>query len=750
MFTRTFYLILFWSIWVGVASTQTPFITVTDSKTNSPLSGAHVFISSLQNPETKQYEITDFKGQIKNTIKEKSQIKVSYLGYVSITDTISPGQSFVFSLNEDQKTLNTFIVTSHAVPTRIDESVYQVKVIDRKRIESQGAINLRDLLTNDLNMRLSQDNILGSGIKMQGVGGENIKIMIDGVPVIGRLDGNIDLSQINLNNIERVEIIEGPSSVNYGSNALGGVINLITKKSQNHTLEGNLHGYYETVGNFNADARIGWKHKQHFLQISGGRYFFDGFTTNDSIRRYQTWKPKEQYFADLNYGIGIGTMNLRYQGNFFQEIIQSKGAPESPFYVTAVDQYFRTLRTTHGLFLTGFLKKNHHLDITASYSYYNRRSQNFYKDLVSLEQNLVSENTDVFNLWMSRGIYNYSKPNGRIGIQAGYELNIETAEGIRILDGRQDMGDYALFTSAEIRFLKKKNLVLKPAMRFGYNSRYSMPVIPSVHIKYTPLKGLDFRVSYARGFRAPSLKELYFLFVDVNHNLYGNPDLLAETSNNFNARFSYSGEKNKFTYGISLSGFYNDIENQIRSVAIAITPDSNIYRNENIARFQSLGGQFNLNFGYKEFNISLGAIYTGVMNDIGSSNPKSKRFVYYPEFQSNASYQFKWWDGQLNVFFKYSGDFPFLYVDYDEVSQEEVIREGKVNGFGNLDISYVQNLFKKRVQIGLYGKNLLNVTNVQQTSGVGTGGAHSSGSSSLPTLWGASFGVSLKYNFIVN
>lgn len=750
MFFKSFITLLVSVGWAVFITAQSPFITVKEAQTGTPVFGAHVFVTPLSGNGKQQYEITDYKGETKIAVTERSQVKISHLGFKTITDTVAPGQPLVFRLNEDPTTLNTYIVTSHAVPTRMEESVYQVKVIDRQRIESQGAMNLRDLLTNDLNVRLSQDNILGSGIKMQGVGGENVKIMIDGVPVIGRLDGNIDLSQINLNNIERIEIIEGPSSVNYGSNALGGVINLITKKTQNHKLEGNIHGYYETVGNYNADARIGWKYKRHFLQLSGGRYFFDGYTTIDSVKRYQTWKPKEQYFADLNYGISLGKMNLRYQGNLFYETIQSKGAPESPFYVTATDQYFRSIRTSHGLFLTGFVAPNHHLDITASYSYYARRSQSYYKDLVTLDQTFISENTDVFNQWMSRGIYNYSKPTSRIAIQAGYDINVETAEGQRIENNKQAMGDYALFASSEFRFFKKRNLILKPAMRFGYNSKFSMPVVPSFHIKYSPLKGMDLRFSYARGFRAPTLKELYFVFVDVNHNLYGNPDLQAETSNNFNARFSYNGEKKKFNYGIALSGFYNDIENQIRSVAVSITPDSNIYRNENIARFQSVGGQLNLTFGYKEFNLGLGATYTGIQNDIGNDSPEARRFMFYPEFQSNASYLFKWWDGRLNVFFKYSGAQPFLYTEYDATQDKDVIKQGQVNGWGTLDVSYTQNLFKKRVQIVLYGKNLLNVTNIQQTMGAGNGTAHSSGSGSLPTLWGTTFGISLKYNFVVN
>lgn len=124
------------------------------------------------------------------------------------------------------------MVTGQYGANTADQSVYKVRVIDESRIKAQGAVNLRDVLTNDLNIRLSNDPVLGSSLTMMGVGGENIKILIDGVPMVGRTNGNIDLSQINLNNVERIEVVEGPLSVSYGTNALGGAINLITKKTK--------------------------------------------------------------------------------------------------------------------------------------------------------------------------------------------------------------------------------------------------------------------------------------------------------------------------------------------------------------------------------------------------------------------------------------------------------------------------------------------------------------------------------------
>ena len=124
---------------------------------------------------------------------------------------------------------DNIVVTAQYAPTDVKNAVHEVKVIKAQTIQEQGFNNLAEVLTQQLNLRVNADLALGNGLQIQGIGGENVQVMIDGVPVIGRLNGNIDLSQINLNDVERIEIIEGAMSAQYGSNAAGGVIKIITK-----------------------------------------------------------------------------------------------------------------------------------------------------------------------------------------------------------------------------------------------------------------------------------------------------------------------------------------------------------------------------------------------------------------------------------------------------------------------------------------------------------------------------------------
>ena len=180
--------------------------------------------------EKAKLSLTNSKGNVLNPFRGSTQIYVTHIGYESILDTLKKGEFKTLLLVPKVIEVNEVVITAQYAPNSLEKAVHKIKVIDRKKIELMGAVNLEDVLTNEANVRISQDNVLGSSTSIQGVSGQNVKILIDGVPVIGRLGGNIDLSQINLNDIERIEIIEGPLSVEYGSNALAGTINLITKK----------------------------------------------------------------------------------------------------------------------------------------------------------------------------------------------------------------------------------------------------------------------------------------------------------------------------------------------------------------------------------------------------------------------------------------------------------------------------------------------------------------------------------------
>jgi len=117
--------------------------------------------------------------------------------------------------SSEMEILDRVVVTAQYAPKTEKNAIYKVKVITAETIKAKAATNLTDVLRNELNVDLSFDANFGVGIELNGISKENVKLLIDGVPVIGRVNGVLDLNQINIDNLDRIEVIKGPVSVFY-------------------------------------------------------------------------------------------------------------------------------------------------------------------------------------------------------------------------------------------------------------------------------------------------------------------------------------------------------------------------------------------------------------------------------------------------------------------------------------------------------------------------------------------------------
>ena len=169
-------------------------------------------------------------------------------------------------------------------------------------------------------MRFSQDVATGgSAISMLGLSGQNVKILIDGLPVTGRqgVNNEFDISQIDINSIERIEIVEGPMSVIYGADALAGVINIITRKAAAYNLSVNARIHEETVGNeyginqgiHNQQAGLTWKKNKWEIGGSFAHNYFGGWK-DTAIERELVWHKKDQLIMNGFIGYTNGKLNL--------------------------------------------------------------------------------------------------------------------------------------------------------------------------------------------------------------------------------------------------------------------------------------------------------------------------------------------------------------------------------------------------------------------------------------------------------
>ena len=607
-----FIFILFYTLTSSLYS-QTAQIKLNDSKSKEPVSFSTVLVTDLKTG-TEYFKVSDEKGLVNNPCKNVARIKVVCIGYKAFTDTISPGRSYEFSILPNIFSLDEVVVTGSFKPQSADKSIYNIKVIDQRKIEEKAANNLKDILSNQVNMSISQDPALGSSLRIKGLTGNNVKILIDGVPVIGRMGGNIDLSQLNLYNIDHIEMVEGPMSVIYGSDALAGAINIITKENRNSNFGLATNLYYETAGTYNFDGSVNLRKKRHSFSASLSRNFFNGFST-DTLRS-QPWKPKEQYSGDIYYMYTHDKAKIKYQVSFMNERLWDKGNLLEPRFYTAFDSWFHSKRLTNRLDYDRNLNNGLSIKMLASYSVYQRKKITYLKNLSTLVQeqspNESDHDTTDFNAFLYRLVLGKENPEIKFNYTLGLDINYENGTGKRISDNKQAIGDYALFAST--KFSPSKKFSLQPGLRLAYNSGFKVPPVPSVNIRWKPSARFNIRGSYARGYRAPTLKELYIYFVDVNHNIQPNENLNAEYGHNIDLSFSYNTEKDKKIHysGIDFGMFYNNMHNIIQ---LAIRNDigtTGAYQYINVLNYNTLGYQTSLTYNfYPYLDVALGFGHTG-------------------------------------------------------------------------------------------------------------------------------------------
>jgi len=737
------FLVLLLSFQTVLTYTQNTF-TIYDANTLESLPYATVQITS-ENNNRRFNTISDEFGNVEvpMDIDGKILLKISFIGYETLYKNTTVTQLNLVYLYPHEKIINDVVVTGNSKERTTKESIYTIEVISREDIESRSANTLADVLISNQKIELTQ-NALGTSINMQGLSGANVKIMIDGVPVIGRLNGEIDISKINLNNIERIEIIDGPLSVIYGSNALAGVINLISKKSQKKTFEASLKTFYQTIGNYNLDAQASYKNKNHYFSLSGGRYFFEGWDEEMS-KRDLSWDPKETYFGDFTYVYRTKKDWFnRFKVSYFQDRILDRKNRTGPFTI-ADDNWFKTRKIDFTYILTGTYKKNFYVQSTNGYNNFQRVNNTYIKDLSTLETTLKEntsfndyQDTSLFHQFVSRTSVSYNNKESKYNYQIGYDLNVESGNGKRLLiESNKPIVIADIVAFATFTYKPSKKISIQPAMRYGYNSKFSTTPTVSASIKYDFSKDFIWRLSYGMGFRAPSLKEMYLNFQDINHNIKGNENLKAEKSHNISTTLDYSKAFKTHNFQFKLNGFFN---HKYDGIILSQVINQNKFVYTNAFQYQTLGFDFDIHYKFKNLKINTGFFYLGTYNKEKENNSNLKQFLFKPVFNFNASYHFKKIGLKINVFNKFTGS----YFDYFLDSNSKFIST-KLESYNLMDITLEEHLWEKRIYISLGLRNIFDVKSINNN--IASGGVHS-GDSGTQISTGRSFFIGLKLNFV--
>lgn len=718
---------------ISFAQTNSTFYVV-DKQNGDAIPYANISIQKVDGG-TKTYTITNEKGAFQLPGSEKVEITVSYVGYKTYTNIVDPSELKKIELEPDVFSLEQIVVTGQNKPMLRDSSIYSIKVFDSKLIQQRGAINLADVLKAQPSIKIKQSGSYGSNISILGLGGENVKIMIDGVPIIGRLDGNLDLSQITMENVDHIEVVEGPMSVVYGSNALAGTVNIITKNNKWNSAELVASTYAESPGTFNANLYGSLKKANNIYTISGARNYFAG-TSYDNTRASK-WKGSEQYIGELRYAYQAKKATLRFNAKYFDEFMKDKGAVYGAGTPTpyAFDVNFLTKRYS----LNGFMEYEHNkkmqTNIQSSISYYDRVMQTVRTDMTNLREVQADSDTTTFVNFMTRATFNHTI-NSKISYQTGIDLNTEKGSAKRIANGTQSISDYALFITGKHEFWK--GFLVQPGIRYAYNTKFNSPLLYSVNLKVNIIKNVQVRASFAKGFRAPTLKELYLDFSHAGYDIRGNSDLQPEYSHTLNGSLIYNYKNdNKFLFNMELKGYYNNIKDKIDFALVGQTGNTQTWMNINRGNVETKGWIADATFDVNSrWSFNTNYTRSGITSLLYENDNSKDKFIFSDNFLASVTYKNPTYDYSARIEYAYKGKEPVDFLEENNLSQFYI------ESYNDLNITLTKSFWERRLNVSLGAKNLFDNQDLAIIEILQDGGTAPSPEQQLLS-WGRSYFVKI-------
>jgi outer membrane receptor for ferrienterochelin and colicins len=631
---------------------------------------------------------------------------------------------------DSQRELNTVVVTGQFVPTDAKNAVNVVRTIDAETIKARAANNLEELLSTDPNIRISQDGVFGSAARMNGISGENIKILVDGVPVMGRINSGIDLGQVNMQSVKQVEMIDGAQSLMYGNNAAAGVINLITQRSQAQPIEVGAQTQYESNGFTTHQARFGVQKGRWNAQINATDLTF--LPATDSIRTL-LWNPKDQLSgrASVRYHAS-DAFDIRLSGSLMQEEVDNLGEIRRPqFRPYAFDDIYRTQRADINLHAEGWLKdRTYFWQFTSGANdFYRKRDSyriDFDTDTVAVLSRDTSRSTGYINRFTVATDYKDRKWN----LLGGLENFIETAEGVRFVDTARAAAGFVrnndLGVFASLKYKPFVQLTLQGGARYTVNQSYGTVLTPSFWGAWLPNPNTSVRLTYANGFRSPAMKELYFQFIDINHRIQGNTSLSPENSHNL--RLDVKRQlitKSRFASAISVNSFYNQVKNRISLVEVGPVE----YTYLNIAKYRNMGYGATLSgSAFEHFRFSTGIMHTAVYNDLHEKTLETNDELNWSlDWVSELNIKVLSDKLSFNIWHKRTGKTFYIF------SEDLVVKQGVASEWNLLNASLTAQIWKQRIRLSGGVKNILDKRTLPNQI---SDGIHSPVAGTTPIHWG--------------
>ncbi len=618
--------------------------------------------------------------------------------------------------------MNIEVTVASKKAEKLSDAAGVVSVVTMDEIERFGGITLRDILERVPSLigfkgAFTEGYGLASRGDLAKPTSSHILLLINGRPVREVQEGGVNsdiYAAFPVKIIERIEVIRGPGSVLYGSNAFSAVINLVTKTVEKNSVA--VTGLTGGDGAIGADLHATVQADDFSLLIAG-RYMDKGgqkvdYTAFDAITQSQV--TEEVTFKDISKAAHI---EMRYKN---LSLVTSHNGYEANFFVRSLAPLATSNRwnkTFNNLGYEVSVNDNWSMDLNATYSCATLVTS----DLAGIDRksnDIVLEWTNHINLSQSSqliigGLYNYIKAK-----EYGQQLGQMISDGVS-----GNVGFYS-----QIDWWLRGNVKLIGGFQANKPDRQEFDIVPRVGAIWYPIERLNVKALYSQAYKSPSMSELNLF---VPGFIIGNPDLRPEKTRAIDIGMNYQGEH--FQLGIN---YFNNSQKDI--ITQVFNPEEGGVKYENLGEIDASGIELEGKYFVNKQLFFSGSLMQQSNNDQEGNEDVS----VIANMGAKLGVSYRWEGGiTLSMFDVYQGNIE--NVGHDGLNPEAGSYH-LLNAYASFDLANLFNMRRKGdLSFFIQADNILN--QVIWSRGIG-GGIQST--TTIPNRIGASFYTGL--NFSIN
>ena len=567
--------------------------------------------------------------------------------------------------------LNELVITATKSEKLINNTTVPIISISRKEISSSGYSNLSEIIAEQTGMTIMPTYGGGESVQLQGLESDYVLILIDGFPITGRIAGDLDISRISLYDVEKIEIIKGSSSSLYGSEAMGGVINVITKKNEKEGLfTGVVYKYgshnFHDLSNKIYFSKKNTEIKGNVNYISSKGYDLIDFDNTQTVQPFNRIS-KSLYIENDLKKLGRTQLKIRnYIENKDETVFINKSGFNPQSRTNEYNIYFKYINKIH--------KKT-----SLFFEYYNTLFNNKESLLVNglSEKYKFKQSINRYELRLNHKLQN------KLNFDLGIGINEEFIDRTNF-DKKENLLSQYLYLQKDWRINHKINIV--SGLRYDRHSEYKSQVSPKVSINRKIKEKLTLKASFGTGFKTPDFRHLYLNFSNINSGyIVLGTNVINKTIKNLTESMQlldYNGPENYIlspeksmslnvglnsyispVIPIEINFFRNDINNLIDTKIVGQkTNGQNIFSYFNVKKAKTYGIELSSTFELSnQFKIKV-SNYHLYAKDISALNDFKNGLVFARDTETMQSFRLTKKDyfgllnrarNQLNINMKY-------------------------------------------------------------------------------------------------